>query len=334
MQSQGSGCNIKRVTHRQGRTRQNHGAVSEQAVTQLQANAQRSDIQGRRVGIGSSHVAAVLPTTLTRNPQNVLLARSLQNAAAHIVHLRDTRARHLQAGVNVLTVRFGIGQGGAGGIIYRRNSGQKATVQALQKALGKTLESGLQGASSHFQRAGISLRMLLHATCRTANHRNRQRTRHGTGHTVHQFMSLINNDRLMFGQNLHAFKSVNRQQGVVRDDNVSLSGTATRHLAKALFHQRAAAAQTLGGTDRHLSPGAVRDAGLQLVTVAGLREVSPLAQAHHFLTHAGSRRRHVKESIRLVFRVAALQLVQAEVVIAALEQSHLRLRLRARLQRL
>ena len=115
------------------------------------------------------------------------------------MHLRDTRARHLQASVNVLTVRFGIGQGGAGGIIYRRNSGQKATVQALQQAFSKTLESSLQGAGSHFQCAGISLRMLLHATCRTANHRNRQRTRHGTGHTVHQLMSLINNDRLMFG---------------------------------------------------------------------------------------------------------------------------------------
>ena len=32
-QSQGTGGNVKRVTHRQGRTRQNHGAVSEQAVT-------------------------------------------------------------------------------------------------------------------------------------------------------------------------------------------------------------------------------------------------------------------------------------------------------------
>ena len=250
------------------------------------------------------------------------------------MYLRDTRARHLQAGVNVLTVRFGIGQGGAGGIIDRRNSSQKATVQALQQAFGKTLERGLQGAGSHFQCAGISLRMLLYATRRTANHRNRQRTRHGTGHAVHQLMSLINNDRLMFGQNLHALESVNRQQGVVRDDDISFSGTATRHLAKALFHQRAAAAQTLGGAHRYLSPCAVRDAGLQLVTVAGLRAVGPLAQAHHFLTHAGGRRRHVKESIRLVFRVAALQLVQAEVVIAALEQSHLRLRFRARLQRL
>ena len=73
------------------------------------------------------------------------------------MYLRDTRARHLQAGVNVLTVRFGIGQGGAGSIIDRRNSGQKATVQALQQALGKPLERGLQGAGSHFQCAGISL---------------------------------------------------------------------------------------------------------------------------------------------------------------------------------
>ena len=176
--------------------------------------------------------------------------------------------------------------------------------------------------------------MLLHATRRAANHRNRQRTRHRTGHAVHQFMGLVNNDRLMLGQNLHALKSVNRQQGVVRDDNVSFSGTATRHLAKALLHQRAAATQTLGGAHRHLCPGTIRDAGLQLVAVAGLSAVSPLAQAHHFLTHAGGRRRHVEESIRFVFRVAALQLVQAEVVIAALEQSHLRLRLRARLQRL
>ena len=73
------------------------------------------------------------------------------------MYLRDTRARHLQAGVNVLPVWFGIGQGGAGGIIDRRNSGQKATVQAFQQALGKTLERGLQGAGSHFQCAGISL---------------------------------------------------------------------------------------------------------------------------------------------------------------------------------
>ena len=33
LQSQGTGGNVKRVTHRQGRTRQNHGAVSEQTVT-------------------------------------------------------------------------------------------------------------------------------------------------------------------------------------------------------------------------------------------------------------------------------------------------------------
>ena len=33
LQSQGTGGNVERVTHRQGRTRQNHGAVSEQAIT-------------------------------------------------------------------------------------------------------------------------------------------------------------------------------------------------------------------------------------------------------------------------------------------------------------
>ena len=74
LQPQGTGGNVKRVAHRQGRTRQNYGAVSEQAITQLQTDAQRSDIQGRRVGVGSSHVAAVLPAALTRNPQYVLLA--------------------------------------------------------------------------------------------------------------------------------------------------------------------------------------------------------------------------------------------------------------------
>ena len=145
-------------------------------------------------------------------------------------------------------------------------------------------------------------------------------------------MGLVDDDGLVLGQNLHALESVNGQQGVIRDDDICLGGTTTRHLAEALLHQRAAAAQTFGRAHRDLSPRAIGHTGLELVAVAGLRAVSPLAQAHDFLAHAGGRRRHVEEGILFLFGVAALELVQAQIVVAALEQGHLRLRLRARLQ--
>src|SRR6185437_7883123 len=87
---------------------------------------------------------------------------------------------------------------------------------------------------------------------------------------------------------------------------------------EAVVADRAARrAQALAGADRHLPPRRLGHAGDELVAVAGLGVAAPLVDA---LDRAPERRdREGVEQLLGLVDVVAVQLVQAQVVAAALE---------------
>ena len=111
---------------------------------------------------------------------------------------------------------------------------------------------------------------------------------------------------------------------VVGDDDVDVLGGLARPLDEALRDHRALAAQALVRRDRHLPPGALADAGDQLVAVAGLgrrRPTRAAAPPRRRAATAGRRSTWPTDEQRvLVVGEAALELVRAQVVAPALDQ--------------
>ena len=122
------------------------------------------------------------------------------------------------------------------------------------------------------------------------------------------------------------------QHGVVGDHHVRLPGSGARQLREALGAKRTRGPQALGLRHRDLGPGAVRDAGDQVVAVTGIGGRGPLTQPHHLLAEPGPSALpdalaggggSGEEPVRLgVGGVAALETVAAHVVLPALEQGH------------
>ena len=127
----------------------------------------------------------------------------------------------------------------------------------------------------------------------------------------------------MLGQHLAALEGVDGHERVVGDDDVDVAGGLAGALDEALRHHRAAPAQALLGADRHLPPGPLGHAGHQLVTVARLGDLGPVAQPHHLGAQAGrllvdGPDRH--QGVGVVVGEAALELVGAQVVAPPLDQ--------------
>src|SRR5699024_7468629 len=104
-------------------------------------------------------------------------------------------------------------------------------------------------------------------------------------------------------------------------------------LREALLERRALRPEAVERVDGHLRPGAVGDPRRQVVPVAGLRGAHPAADALHLFAQrargaaaalagaarGGLVRTEVEEHPRPVVRIAAVQLVAADVVPASLE---------------
>ena len=136
-------------------------------------------------------------------------------------------------------------------------------------------------------------------------------------------MRLVDDEQVVLGQHLAALERVDRHERVVGDDDVAVLGGLARPLDEAVGERRALAAHALVGADRHLPPGALADARDQLVAVAGLGLVGPLAQPHDLLAEPGRRPVDLAdvEQPVLVVGEAALQLVGTQVVAATLDQA-------------
>ena len=153
------------------------------------------------------------------------------------------------------------------------------------------------------------------------------------GHPVHQLVRLVDHHHVVLGQHRAVVHGVDGQQRVVGDHDVGSAGLGPGLLGEAVVPDRAAGgAETLPGGHRHLPPGRVRHTGDQLVAVAGLGVLRPLVQSLHRTAHGGDLER-VEQLVGRVDVVATVQLVQAQVVAAALEDGERRRLAEQRFQR-
>ncbi|CAM5653765.1 hypothetical protein SALBM135S_05057 [Streptomyces alboniger] len=150
-------------------------------------------------------------------------------------------------------------------------------------------------------------------------------------------MGLVHDQHLVLRQDRGAFDGVDREQRVVRDDDVGELGALTGRLREALRAVSALrGAEALPGGDRDLGPGAVGDTGGEVVAVARLGLVRPVPHPEQVLAQlaaGGGRLELVEEALLLVLRHTLVEAVQAQVVRAALEHGELRAAAQQRVQR-
>ena len=146
-------------------------------------------------------------------------------------------------------------------------------------------------------------------------------------------MRLVDDEDLVVGKDSGIAGHDHAEHGVVGDHEVGPGRGGAGQLGEALGLQGAGLPQALGPGDGDLRPGALGDAGDEVVAITGIGPGRPLAQANHLLpqTRVGPVARcrlsngiaDAEESgLVLVLRVAAGQAVAAQVVLPALEQSH------------
>jgi hypothetical protein len=142
----------------------------------------------------------------------------------------------------------------------------------------------------------------------------------GLGDARGELVGLVDDDRVVVGDHRHVLDRVDREEGVVGDDEVAAVGLLAGELGEALRPERALArTQALAVVDRDLPPLAVGVARgvVTLAAAAGLGLLlRPLAQLEDLLGHGAHR--HVDEGA-LVVGDAGADAVQAGVVGAALE---------------
>ena len=150
---------------------------------------------------------------------------------------------------------------------------------------------------------------------------------------VGQLVGLVDDEDLVVGQDPGVAGHDHAEHGVVGHHEIGPGGGGTRQLGEALGLQGAGLPQALGPGDGDLGPGALGDAGDEVVAVTGVRPGRPLAQAHHLLPQArigsvpggrlGDGVPDAEERGRVLLRrVAAVQAVAAQVVLPALEQGN------------
>ena len=151
---------------------------------------------------------------------------------------------------------------------------------------------------------------------------------------VGQLVGLVDDEDLVVGQDPGVAGHDHAEHGVVGHHEIGPGGGGARQLGEALGLQGAGLSQALGPGDGDLCPGALGDAGDEIVAVTGVRSGRPLAQADHLLAQArvapvpGGRLGDgvpdaEERGLVLVLRIAAVQAVPTQVVLPALEQGHL-----------
>lgn len=141
-------------------------------------------------------------------------------------------------------------------------------------------------------------------------------------------MRLVDDQYFVLGKHGGAFDGVDREQGVVGDDDLGEFGTFAGHLGEALGAVSALrCSQALTGGHGDLRPGAVGDARREVVAVTGLGVLRPVPQPQQVLAQpAGGRGglELVEEPLLLVLRDALVEAVQTQIVRPALEHRELR----------
>ena len=102
------------------------------------------------------------------------------------------------------------------------------------------------------------------------------------GDPVDELVALVDDEHVVLGQHLAALEGVDRHERVVGDDDVDVRGGLAGALDEALGHHRAAGCPGTPRRDTDTWRQARSDTpGHQLVAVAGLGDLGPVAQPHH-----------------------------------------------------
>ena len=133
-------------------------------------------------------------------------------------------------------------------------------------------------------------------------------------------MGLVDDHDIVLGKNRDTGDRVDREQGVVGDDDIDLRGLGARDLGEAvLAHRAARLAEAFAGRDAQLAPGLVGDAGGEVVAIAGLGGGRPLGHPLHLAADARQGERVEQSCVRRLLREPGVDLVQAQIVSAPLE---------------
>ena len=229
------------------------------------------------------------------------------------------------------------GDDGAGGVPQRRQGVAEVLRDLLQPAGQRQFHQPLEALRGGLQLVGG---LLVHqfggAPDRPVDLAGGQFTGGHAGDPGDQLVRLVDDQDLVLRKHRGALDGVDREQRVVGDHDIGELGLLPGRLRKALGAVGALGrAQALPGGHRHLCPGAVRHARCEVVTVAGLGLVGPVAQAQQVLAQlagGGGGLELVEEAVLLVLRHALAQPVQAQVVRSALEHRELRAAAQQRVQ--
>jgi hypothetical protein len=116
---------------------------------------------------------------------------------------------------------------------------------------------------------------------------------------------------------------------VVGDDNISPGGTSFCAFGEAFGAERAAGhAEAFPRGHADLGPRPIGNARLEVVAVTGLRRRCPGGEPLHVATQRGGRLRLEQFVLRLVVRTArraVMNLVEAQIILATLQQRETRL---------
>ena len=308
----------------------NHGPFTKQVFGQHLTDLERRDVQGGRAGRLCRPVLRPLEPDDLLPLRDRLLERG-EHPLGHLADLLQVDQRGLRRGDlgRVGVVALGHGQlahlHGARhrGLPERGQRGAKSGVEVVHPAGRHGDEQRAEGVARLGQPRDLPLvGQLAGPADRELDRLRRELAAGDRGDPVHQLVRLVDDDDPVLGQDAALAERVDGEQRVVGDDDVGLGRGPPGALGEALDAERAAVdAQALARRHRDLPPGLVRDAGDELVAVAGGGRRGPLVQPLHVRAErAGGR---VEERVLLVLGAVA-QLVQAEVVVPALEYRELR----------
>ncbi len=263
-----------------------------------------------------------------------LLDRLLERAQHPLGHLADllqVDQRGLRGGdlgrVGVLVLGHGdlADLGGAvdGGLPQRGQGRAEPLVEVVHPAGRHADEQRPEGVARLGQPGDLAVvGQLAGPADRELDRLHRQLAAGDRGDPVDQLVRLVDDDDPVLGQDAALAEGVDGEQRVVGDDDVDLGRRPPGALGEALHAERAPVhPEALPRGHRDLAPRLVGDAGDQLVAVARGGRRGPLVQPLHVRAErAGG---PVEQRVLLVLGAVA-QLVQAEVVVPALEDRELR----------
>ena len=256
-----------------------------------------------------------------------------QNADRAVVYLVDrdecgaaSRGGLGVAGGHPLLVRTDCGAHRPCGVADGRERGPDAVGQRLPSARRQIVEDRGPVLGGAFELVdGLLFDQFGAAPRRSCDGGSRKLLRGNSGHSIDQFVSFVDDNDVVLGQDLDSGDRVDCEQGMVGHHDVDLCGLGAGALGEAILADGAPRlAQAFAGRDADLTPGLIAHAGHHVVAVTGLGLGRPLRQSHHLASHPRHGERIEQFRVRRFLRCAGMNLVHAQVVVAALEDRELR----------